>query len=63
MSDFVTMKTIWILIVLQSLIAASDAVIAETEASEHENYDGLKADNSSDPPLVSSKDLTAILGN
>ena len=63
MSDFVMMKTIWILIVLLIFIAASDAVIAETEASEHENYDGLKTENSSDPPLVSSKDLTAILGN
>ena len=62
MSDFVMMRTIWILIVLLSFIAASDAVIAETEGGDHENYDGLKTDNSSDPPLVSSKDLTAILG-
>lgn len=62
MSDFVMMRNIWILIVLLSFIAASEAVIAETEGSEHENYDALRADNSSDPPLVSSKDLTAILG-
>lgn len=54
------MKTIWILVTLLSVIVVSEAVIAENEESE--NYDGLKADNSSDPPLVSSKDLTAILG-
>ena len=64
MSDFVKMRTTLILIILVlSVIVSSGAVIVETEDSEHENhYDGLQADNSSDPPLVSSKDLTAILG-
>ena len=63
MSDYcVKMKTIWILVTLLSVIVVSEAVIAENEESEHENRDGLKAENSSDPPLVSSKDLTAILG-
>lgn len=63
MSDYcVKMKTIWILVTLLSVIVVSEAVIAENEESEHENHDGLKAENSSDPPLVSSKDLTAILG-
>ena len=56
------MKPIWILVTLLSVIVVSEAVIAENEESEHENHDGLKAENSSDPPLVSSKDLTAILG-
>ena len=55
------MRTIWILVLL-SVIVASGAVIAETEDSEHENFDGLQTEKSTDPPLVSSKDLTAILG-
>ena len=55
------MRTIWILVLL-SVIEASGAVIAETEDSEYENFDRLQTEKSTDPPLVSSKDLTAILG-
>lgn len=62
MGDCVMMRTLWILILLLSVIVASGAAIAETEDSEHENFDGLQTENSTDPPLVSSKDLTAILG-
>ena len=62
MGDCVMMRTLWILILLLSVIEASGAVIAETEDSEHEKFDGLQTENSTDPPLVSSKDLTAILG-
>ena len=62
MGDCVMMRTLWILILLLSVIVASGAAIAETEDSEHENFDGIQTENSTDPQLVSSKDLTAILG-
>ena len=62
MGDCVMMRTLWILILLLSVIVASGAAIAETEDSDHENFDELQTENSTDPPLVSSKDLTAILG-
>ena len=48
-----------------SVITATGAVIAEShedEATGEQDYDGLQDGISSNPPLVSSKDLTAILG-
>ena len=48
-----------------SVITATGAVIAEShedEATSEQDYDGLQDGTSSNPPLVSSKDLTAILG-